>query len=183
MCSGHCCAITDVGSPILQSMRRRLDNIIEIPNAPAGTGPRAGRAAGGLSASDAQTVPDAVRRAAARAGDLARCAAESDGAKPAAMAAATPISADRRPDRYSHNTTTSPAARPNFTLQPASVLPRQPLRNVWDTLAIDIKLAIIRLVVDRVRVFPGQSGAKWRQWRFDTSKVEIDWKVTPPPAQ
>jgi site-specific DNA recombinase len=68
-------------------------------------------------------------------------------------------------------------------LQPASVLPRQPLRDVWDTLGIDIKLAIIRLVVDRVRVFPGQSGAKWRQWRFDTSKVEIDWKVMPPPAQ
>jgi hypothetical protein len=68
-------------------------------------------------------------------------------------------------------------------LQPASVLPRQPLRDVWDTLAIDMKLAIIRLVVDRVRVFPGQSGATWRQWRFDTSKVEIDWKVMPPPAQ
>src|SRR3954451_559894 len=82
-----------------------------LPSAPAGSGPRAGRAVGGSSASDAQTSADAVRCAAERAGDLVRCAAVSDGAEPAAMAAAVPISADRRPGRCSHDTTTSPAGR------------------------------------------------------------------------
>ena len=62
-------------------------------------------------------------------------------------------------------------------LRPTGKLPRQPLREVWDDLSIDMKLSIIRLVVDRVRVKPGiRSGTKWRQWRFDWKKVEIDWR-------
>jgi hypothetical protein len=64
---------------------------------------------------DAQTLPDAVRCADERAGDLARCAAVSDDAKPAAMAAAIPIPADRRPGRCSRDTATSPTAQGTST--------------------------------------------------------------------
>jgi hypothetical protein len=57
-----------------------LDNCIEIPNAPAESGPRAGTAAGESSTSAAETSADAVLRADERDGDLAQCAAVSDGA-------------------------------------------------------------------------------------------------------
>ena len=61
-------------------------------------------------------------------------------------------------------------------LRPTGKLPQQPLREVWDDLSIDMKLSIIRLVVDRVRVKPHPDGTKWKQWRFDWKKVEIDWR-------
>ena len=63
-------------------------------------------------------------------------------------------------------------------LQPASVLPRQPLREVWSGLGLDVRLGIIRLVVDRVRVLPSHPvTGKWRFWKFDPAKVEIDWRI------
>ena len=61
-------------------------------------------------------------------------------------------------------------------LRPTGKLPQQPLREVWDDLSIDMKLSIIRLVVGRVRVKPHPDGTKWKQWRFDWKKVEIDWR-------
>jgi site-specific DNA recombinase len=62
-------------------------------------------------------------------------------------------------------------------LQPVSALPKQPIREAWNALGIDTKLAIIRLVINRVKVYPGQSGAMYKRWRFDISKVAIDWRV------
>jgi site-specific DNA recombinase len=52
------------------------------------------------------------------------------------------------------------------------------IRAAWETAGIDWKHSVIRLVVDRVVIRPGNPGGRtWRGWRFDPSSVEVKWKV------
>lgn len=64
-------------------------------------------------------------------------------------------------------------------LQQTSVrLPQEPLRDVWDSMNLEWRRSVIRLLVDRVTVLPGHPrSAKWRQWRFDPKFVSISWRV------
>jgi site-specific DNA recombinase len=60
----------------------------------------------------------------------------------------------------------------------------QTVRAIWDSADLTLKQSLVGLLIEKIVVLPGRSGAtKWRdketdrEWSFDYRKVELHWKV------
>lgn len=54
----------------------------------------------------------------------------------------------------------------------------QPMRDAWEKASIEWKRDILKLVIERIIVHPGNPGSyTWRGHRFDPSRIEVIWRV------
>lgn len=57
------------------------------------------------------------------------------------------------------------------------VLPKDGLRAAWPDLSLEQQRDIIKLVIEKITVIPGNPGMKmWSGYRFDPDKVKITWR-------
>ena len=67
-------------------------------------------------------------------------------------------------------------------LQDVAALARVPagvtIEEAWKSAALGWRRTMVRLVVEKVTIHPGQSGARmWHGYRFNPDLIEIEWKV------
>jgi hypothetical protein len=61
---------------------------------------------------------------------------------------------------------------PGLTFNPTK------LREEWDGMGLDMRYAVITLLVEKVICLPGHPGGHtWRGWRFDPAYVRVVWRV------
>ena len=64
----------------------------------------------------------------------------------------------------------------------AAVPAGQTIREAWEAASLDWRRELVGLLVERVTLHPGRTGAcRWsyggQTWQFDPRKVEITWRV------
>jgi site-specific DNA recombinase len=51
------------------------------------------------------------------------------------------------------------------------------LRDLWEKASLEWRASVVRLLVERVVIYPRRPGAEmWHGWRFDPSAIEIVWR-------